>query len=112
MPNMSNTSRSYQFAERHTPVTESISHSDSKTQHFKRTRSFLSSECRLYTTSKRGSEGVQSTAVTELNRMKRCSTLRKRQTSTIEDGAMNRVGSPRSTWPPVIASGKRESTST
>src|SRR6202140_5144089 len=106
MPNISNTSRSYQLAARQTPVTESISHSDSKTQHFKRTRSFRSRECRLYTTSKRGSEGVQSTAVIELNRMKRCSPLRKRHTSTIKDGEINRVGTAPWARPPGGGAGK------
>ncbi len=46
MPNRSNTSRSYQLAPRHTPVTDSITGSSPRTRHFSRTAALRSTECR------------------------------------------------------------------
>src|ERR1700722_4014622 len=109
MPNRSNTSRSYQSAGRQTPGTESISHSDSESQHFNLRRWLRSSECSRYTTSKRGSAGSQSTAVTALNRTKCCWSFKYRQTSAMRAGAIQSVGSLRSAWPPVIAPGSAAS---
>src|SRR3984885_4161423 len=109
MPNISNTSRSYQSAVRHTPVTESISGSASTIQHFSRSRWLRASECSRYTTSKRGSAGSQSTAVMPLNLMNFCWSFRYRQTSTIRAGSIQSVGSLRSAWPPVMASGRAAS---
>src|SRR5437867_9984435 len=56
-------------------------------------------------TSKRGSSGYQSTAVTVLNRTNRRSFFRYRQTLTIRSAAISSVSSPRSCLPPVTAFG-------
>ena len=77
MPNRSNVSRSYQLAERHTPVSESISGFAPGSLHFTRNRTLRDSESRWYTTSKRGSAGYQSTPVTVLSRTYSCLRLQR-----------------------------------
>src|SRR5581483_1993810 len=109
MPNRSNTSRSYQLAVRQTPVTESISGCDSCIQHFSRSRRLRVSECRKYTTSKRGSAGSQSTPVMPLKRTNCCCSLRNLQTSTIPAGSTHSVGSWRSACPLTMTPGSAAS---